>query len=243
MASEKNNDSSSKESSSKDDASVSVSGTKLYIGNLAWATTEEELKAHFGGEAGGVVAATIFHDRFGRAKGSGLVELSTAAEATAAIGQYNGSELGGREIFARYDRPDPRGSSRAARQQAGGAAGGGGGDGAVSGGGRKSKAKRGARRPIDPEEDKATPLTNSLFVRNVAWTTTADALTTHFQQCGTVESAEIMTTDSGRPKGMAVVRYATPEDAAIALERLSGSTLDGREIICHKDKKSAPSAE
>ena len=77
----------------------------LFVGSLAWATTEESLKAHF--ETVGVVeSAVIIMDKMtGRSKGFGFVEMATEDEAKAAVEQLNGKELDGRELVVNEARP------------------------------------------------------------------------------------------------------------------------------------------
>ncbi len=83
--------------------------TKLFVGGLAWATTEESLGAMFA-EAGSVVSATVIKDKFtNRSKGFGFVEMSSQEEADKAIEMFNGKELDGRAITVNEARPmEPR---------------------------------------------------------------------------------------------------------------------------------------
>jgi cold-inducible RNA-binding protein len=72
--------------------------TKLYVGNLSFQTTSQDLQALFE-QAGTVESANVIEDRdTGRSRGFGFVEMSTNAEATAAIDQFNGKEVGGRAL-------------------------------------------------------------------------------------------------------------------------------------------------
>ena len=66
---------------------------KIFVGNLSWKTTEEQLKAHFE-VYGQVVSAKIVTDKAtGRSKGFGFVEMADADGATAAIRELNGKPL------------------------------------------------------------------------------------------------------------------------------------------------------
>lgn len=72
--------------------------SKLYIGNLPFTTTEDELSHHFSG-AGEVLSARIITDRVtGRSKGFGFLEMSSNDQAQDAIEQFDGSDFGGRSI-------------------------------------------------------------------------------------------------------------------------------------------------
>src|SRR5881296_3354140 len=72
--------------------------TKLYVGNLAFQTTSEELQELFA-QAGTVQSASVVEDRdTGRSRGFGFVEMSSNEEAAAAIDQFNGKEVNGRAL-------------------------------------------------------------------------------------------------------------------------------------------------
>jgi len=78
---------------------------KLYVGNLAYATTEEDLHALFA-QAGEVKSATVITDReTGRSKGFAFVEMNTQDEANKAIGLFNGRQLHDRTITVSIARP------------------------------------------------------------------------------------------------------------------------------------------
>jgi RNA recognition motif-containing protein len=78
---------------------------KLYVGGLAWATTNESLGSAFAA-AGAVVSAQVIVDRMsGRSKGFGFVEMADAAGAQAAIAMWHEKELDGRLITVNEARP------------------------------------------------------------------------------------------------------------------------------------------
>jgi cold-inducible RNA-binding protein len=78
---------------------------KLYVGNLAFQTTNSDLQQLFG-QAGTVESAQIIEDRdTGQSKGFGFVEMSTEAEAASAIDQFNGKEVGGRMLKVNEAKP------------------------------------------------------------------------------------------------------------------------------------------
>jgi RNA recognition motif-containing protein len=78
---------------------------KLYVGNLSYDTTEEDLRALFSG-AGTVTSVTLIKDRdTRRSKGFAFVEMSTQSEAEEAIKTFNGANLGNREIKVNIARP------------------------------------------------------------------------------------------------------------------------------------------
>jgi RNA recognition motif-containing protein len=82
---------------------------KLFVGGLPYETTDAELKDAFS-QAGTVASAVIIMDKMlGRSKGFGFVEMSSDAEAQAAIDMWNGKEFGGRTLTVNEARPmEPR---------------------------------------------------------------------------------------------------------------------------------------
>ena len=85
---------------------------KLYVGNLAYSTNEDNLRDAFS-QVGTVTNATVIKDKMtGRSKGFGFVEMSDD-EANRAIEQFNGKELDGRSLVVNEARPltprEPRG--------------------------------------------------------------------------------------------------------------------------------------
>ena len=79
--------------------------TKLYVGNLAFQTTSQDLQQLFG-QAGTVQSASVVEDRdTGRSRGFAFVEMSSEQEATSAIEQFNGKEVGGRALKVNEAKP------------------------------------------------------------------------------------------------------------------------------------------
>ena len=87
--------------------------TKLYVGNMSYRTTEDELRTLFS-EVGTVTDLVIIMDKFsGRPKGFGFVTMSSEEEAQAAIEKYDGKEVGGRQLKVNKARPrEDRGGNR-----------------------------------------------------------------------------------------------------------------------------------
>ena len=84
-------------------------GRKLYVGNLAHSVTSQELEQVFA-QHGTVDSATVLTDRStGQSKGFGFVEMSTDAEAAAAIAALNGQDLQGRAMKVNEAKPRPAG--------------------------------------------------------------------------------------------------------------------------------------
>jgi RNA recognition motif-containing protein len=110
-------------------------GRRLYIGNLAYGVTEQDLRDVFSEGGGNITDLKVILDReTGRSRGFGFVEMSTDAEAAQAVETLNGRDVQGRAI-----------SVSEARERAGGGSGGGGGGGGGYGGG--GGGGRGGDRP------------------------------------------------------------------------------------------------
>ena len=78
---------------------------KLYVGNLSFRVTSEDLQEYFGA-AGSVDSANVVFDReTGRSRGFGFVEMSDEDSANNAIAQFNGQEYDGRNIVVNEARP------------------------------------------------------------------------------------------------------------------------------------------
>jgi cold-inducible RNA-binding protein len=98
--------------------------TKLYVGNLSFRTTSDELKEAFSA-AGTVESASVIEDReTGRSRGFAFVEMATPEEAAAAIEQFNGKDFGGRNLTVNEAKPRAdrggRGSDRGSYRGGGG---------------------------------------------------------------------------------------------------------------------------
>jgi RNA recognition motif-containing protein len=99
---------------------------KLYVGNLAFQTSSEDLQQLFA-QAGTVESASVVEDReTGRSRGFGFVEMSSNEEGQKAIEQFNGKEVNGRSLNVNEAKP---------REDRGGRGGGGGGGRGGYGGG------------------------------------------------------------------------------------------------------------
>jgi RNA recognition motif-containing protein len=107
---------------------------RIYVGNLSYQVTEDQLREAFG-QHGQVESATIIKDKFsGQSKGFGFVEMTNREEAEAAISQLNGTDFQGRRLNVNEARPRPDTPRRDA--------GGGGGRGGFGGGGGGGRGRR-----------------------------------------------------------------------------------------------------
>ena len=120
-------------------------GTKLYVGNLSFRTTSEELRDAFAA-VGTVESASVIEDRdTGRSRGFAFVEMASPEEAAAAIEQFNGKDFGGRNLTVNEAKPREDRGGR-------GGYGGGGGRGGYGGGGGRGGDRGGDRGGYNDRE-------------------------------------------------------------------------------------------
>ena len=101
---------------------------RIYVGNLSYDATDEDLRQAFGAY-GQISSVDVIKDRFsGQPKGFAVIEMSAKAEAESAISALNGTEIRGRKVNVSEARPRPQGGG-----------GGGGGGGRERGGGGRSR--------------------------------------------------------------------------------------------------------
>lgn len=78
---------------------------RLFVGSIAWGTTNDGLKKHFE-QVGAVEEATVLTDKMtGRSRGFGFVTMTNDADADAAVSKLNGSDLDGRKLVVSEARP------------------------------------------------------------------------------------------------------------------------------------------
>lgn len=113
-------------------------GNKLYVGNLPYSFRDSDMEQAFS-QFGTVTSAKVMMERdTGRSKGFGFVEMSSPAEAQAAIEGMNGQQHGGRALVVNEARPmEPRSGGGGFGGGGGGGRGFGGGGGGGFGGGRR----------------------------------------------------------------------------------------------------------
>jgi len=212
-----------------------LGNVNVYVGNLAYETTWQELKDHMR-RVGNIDKADILQGNDGRSKGCGIVIYQSPKEAQRAIRELQNSELNGRPIFVREDR----------ESSSGGGGGGGFGNnnrGGGSGGRNDNNNNFGYRNnnnsrtsgnlmPGAPSEQGC-----QLYVGNLSWGTGWRDLKDHFGQCGGVDRAEVAEGPDGRKKGFGVIRFHTAGDAAEAIERLNGGEFMGRKLEVRLDNK------
>ncbi len=189
-------------------AEAAPEGTKLYVGNISFDTTEDSLRSSFGSFGGAITDIFIPTDRnSGRKKGFAFVSLDTAEAANKAIEALDQTELEGRTIRVNISRP---------REDRGPSGGGGGGPGGAFNASGNSEVK--------------------LYVGNLSYDTTEVSLRDAFSAFGTVSDCFVPTDrDSGRPRGFAFVTMPSSE-AEEAMTKMNETELDGRTIRVNESR-------
>jgi len=202
--------------------------SRVYVGNLTWATGWGELK-DFMRAAGDVVRADVLEHPDGRSKGCGIVEYKTVAGAKNAIETLHDEVLDGRPIFVREDR-----EARGVGQIAGG------------GGGRSG----GFDQPMfSPNSNLAQKIRNkappgcTVYIGNLPWSAEWQELKDVCSKFGEVARADVEQNEDGRSKGYGIAVFESKKGAAKCIRELDGATFGDRELTVklHKIKASGHS--
>ncbi|KAI4209725.1 MAG: hypothetical protein LQ351_007379 [Letrouitia transgressa] len=226
-------------------------GRQIFVNNLPYNVGWQDLKDLFrqATQQGAVIRADVHLGHDGRQKGSGIVAFETPDDARNAIAQFNGYDWQGRILEVREDRfassvpggfGGRGGYGMSARGGFGGRGGyggrgsfaggygGRGGFGGGYGGPPASNIENGANSaPPNPFTDYATAggeRSETIYVRNLPWSTSNEDLVELFTTIGKVERAEIQYEPNGRSRGTGVVQFDGVENADTAIDDLVNST-------------------
>lgn len=199
--------------------------TRVYVGNLAWQTSWQDLKDHMR-KAGNVKRADVFVDEQGRSKGCGIVEFDTPEEAQNAIRMLNDTKVDDtdRLIFVREDRED-RGFSQSIIQRGGRRV-----------GGSKPRFASNERNSNGGGRAGGSTHGRQVFVGNLPYTTSWQDLKDLFRQCGNVIRADVMLDAAGRSKGQGIVLFESSNEAQRAINMFDNTEYQNRLLAVHEDK-------
>ena len=210
---------------------------KVFVGNLSFKTTKNDLAATFS-QAGKVVDANII-TRGQRSLGYGFVDFESQEAADKAISTLHKFSLDGREINVELAKPAdpnraPRTSGSSYRGRGTGAPrgrGGRGGYGAPRGRGGRGRGGRGGRGGRAPTNTRSrTPSTTTLFATNLPFSLEDQELRDLFSEYA-VKSAYVVRRENNRSKGFGFIEFETEKDQQSALEKLNKQQVKGRELI------------
>jgi len=200
---------------------------RVYVTNLSYHTTWQNLKDHMR-TAGEVVYADVFSDDKGRSKGCGIVEFQTAEEALTAINTLNDSILDGRDIYIREDKEDKN---------------------------IKKYSTEAVSTSIVLKVNRSTLSTKSsnnytkkstehygdrkgrqIFIRNLPYSSSWQELKDTFHECGKIIRADILVGPDGRSSGQGTILFESIDDAQKAIDTFNDTEFMGRVISVHEDK-------
>lgn len=207
---------------------------RVYVGNLSWRTSWQDLKDHFK-EAGNVVYADVLREPGSdRSKGCGIVEFETPEEAARAIRDLHNTVIDGRQVFVREDREDKELQTYLKSDPA-----------AAAERERRApprRAPRAAPQPREhaaPEGEEGAP-GRRVFVQNLPFECTWQELKEHMCVAGNVIHADVLRGHDGRSRGCGIVEYETAEEAANAIATMDRSELNGRPVLVREDREDKP---
>jgi len=233
--------------------------TKVFVGNLSFKITQDDLKAHFSEASDGVLTANII-TRGPRSLGYGFVEFATLASAEKAVAAMNKKELDGRPINvevakprvprAEGDAPAPRegGARRPRRRQnstnsnsspaASSASSSSSTNAAPSG----TKTGAGRRRPnartttnnkekVETKDEDKVPSKSTLFIANLPFSINDEKLKAIFTEAGQTPTAARVVMRRNRSKGFGFAEFATEAEQSAALAFIDNKEIDGRTLI------------
>ena len=211
------------------------SSSSVYVGNLSWQTTSEQLKDIF--EGYGPTSAEVQVGRDGRSRGYGLLKFDSEEVSMRAINEMNGYEHDGRSLTVRIDQP-----SQGRKKQGGGGYGASGGRvrsrGVVGNGQGGSKGAQGSKSAKGKkDEQRPRNYAATVFCGNLPWGVTWQQLKDVFAGEGlSPEYADVKIGYDGRSRGWGTVRFADMEAAHRAANEMNGYMLDGRRLDVHLDQ-------
>mmetsp|Transcript_50161 Transcript_50161/g.55969 ORF Transcript_50161/g.55969 Transcript_50161/m.55969 type:complete len:510 (+) Transcript_50161:213-1742(+) len=207
---------------------------RVYVGNLAWEVSWQDLKDLMKTTNHEVVRVDVMQTSDGRSKGCAIVEFATSEGAAEAVLTLNDTELSGRQIFVREDRETSNStntreqSSRGRRNRHSGDSGRGGGGSGGGGSGNKNSSNLSSNPESQPRR---------VYVGNLSWDVTWPELKDHMRTAGEVLRADVISEHNGRSKGCGIVEYATEDEARQAIETLTHTELRGRTIFVREDRE------
>ncbi|RZC76961.1 hypothetical protein C5167_003398 [Papaver somniferum] len=189
-------------SSGRDETNFSPD-LKIFVGNLPFSVESADLAELFE-QAGSVEMVEVIYDKIsGRSRGFGFVTMSSTDEVKAAVEQFNGYEIDGRQLRVNSGPPPPKDDYSSRPPRIGGGGGGSGG--------------------FDSS--------NRCYVGNLSWGVDDLALETLFNEQGKVLEAKVVyDRETGRSRGFGFVTYGSAEEVQGAIDSLDGADLNGRSI-------------
>lgn len=189
------------------------SSTSLYVGNLPWDISWQDLKDHMRGTKGNldIIRADIQEDSRGQSKGFAIVEYATSRDARRAIQEFNETELMDRTIFVREDNEGGESTYRTPNS-------------------RERSRERSPRRERYSRPRRSQIYGRKVYIGNLSFDCSWQDLKDYMREAGDVAFATLFEDRSGKSRGCGVVEFKTSEDAGYAIDKLNDSEFMGRKI-------------
>jgi len=226
-----------KEKYEKQGDDLVVLTNRVYVTNLSYHTTWQNLKDHMR-SAGEVVYADVFSDDKGRSKGCGIVEFQTAEEALTAINTLNDSILDGRDIYIREDKEDKNikkyateavspivlkvNRSTLSNKSSN----------SYSNNYTNSYSNSYTKKSSDYNDRKG----RQIFIKNLPYSSSWQELRDTFNECGNIIRTDILVGPDGRSNGQGTILFESIDDAQKAIDTFNDTEFMGRVISVHEDK-------
>ena len=196
---------------------------KLFIGNLSWSVTSDELEAYLS-QAGHVTYCEVKRNYNGQSKGFALASYADVPATEKAIAMLHDVEMQGRRLIVRVDsRPEDRpffGGGRGSR------------------GGRydetRGRSGRFGSRGPPPRDD--PPPSERVFCGNLPFATTQADLDSIFAGSG-ASFSHLVTDDSGQSRGYAIITFPSIDAASDAIHKFNGFRVGERPMRCKFDSR------
>mmetsp|Transcript_13632 Transcript_13632/g.19268 ORF Transcript_13632/g.19268 Transcript_13632/m.19268 type:complete len:282 (+) Transcript_13632:76-921(+) len=200
-----------------DRTSIENSGKfALYVGNLPWSTTSEDLEILFNDY--NPIDCYVKTNMAGRSRGVAILRFSDEQEGQKAIIDMNGTDIDGRIILVREDRDigetTPNYNSSRRNQ-------------------KNEQRNFDSIESLEENENRK----NKVYVGNLSYSTTSSILENAFSMHEGFLSAEVQTGSGGRSKGWGLVHFKQPNQALAAAEQMNQTTIQNRKIFVRLDKK------
>jgi RNA recognition motif-containing protein len=195
-----------------------ASGTRVYVGNLSYESSWQDLKDHMK-QIGDVAYAEVFKEGK-KSKGCGIVEFRDKEDARRAIEELNDTMLGNRKIFVREDREQQNNHSGGSDKDRD----------------RRDRDRGGRRDGRQGRERDFSGSGRKIFVGNLNYSTTWQDLKEFFAPCGDIDRVEIASGPDGRSQGRGTILFFSSESARKAISTYHDLMFQGRKLIVHEDK-------
>jgi len=193
-----------------EDDGPAAPSTKLFVGNLTWDTTSEQLEAYFS-KVGVVASAEVIYKQDThppRSRGWGIVEMEDIDAATAAL-DLDDTEIDGRAIKVQFQKSKARATRKPRR------------------------AARDTKRVLREDVDAAP--SKSIYIGNLPWSYGDEDLSELFGDFGVVD-AEVKQGFDGRSRGYGIVTFDSMDDAGKAIEAVNNTDCGGRNVVVRFDR-------